>query len=85
MATQLSDDWKVVKNHHLQRAYGFDNFRQALEFTKAIGEIAESEDHHPDITLSWGKVEVTIWTHKIGGLSENDFILAAKFDDAYGA
>ncbi|MYC66829.1 MAG: 4a-hydroxytetrahydrobiopterin dehydratase [Acidobacteriia bacterium] len=73
-------DWSVVDGHHLQREFGFPNFQQALDFTNAIGEVAESEGHHPDIFLTWGKVGVKIWTHKIDGLTESDFVLAAKID-----
>ena len=78
---QISPDWYLVENHHIQRIFTFKNFRQALEFTNRIGEIAEFLGHHPDIYLSWGKVKVEIWTHKINGLHENDFILAKKIDD----
>lgn len=77
---ELDEEWEVVRNHHLERTFKFKNFREALEFTNKVGEIAERENHHPDICLSWGKVTVTLWTHAIDGLSENDFILAAKCD-----
>jgi 4a-hydroxytetrahydrobiopterin dehydratase len=73
-------EWTVVGDHHLQREFGFPDFRQALDFTVRIGELAESEGHHPDIHLAWGKVGVETWTHKIDGLTESDFILAAKID-----
>lgn len=79
---QLNNDWKLVEEHHIEKEYKFPDFRKALAFTNKIGEIAEREDHHPDIYLSWGKVKVKLWTHKINGLSENDFILAAKCDEA---
>jgi 4a-hydroxytetrahydrobiopterin dehydratase len=72
--------WKVVDAHHLTRAFTFPDFRQALAFTNKVGAIAEEQGHHPDILLSWGKAEVTTWTHKINGLTESDFILAAKID-----
>ena len=78
----LGDGWQVVDEHHLEKAYGFHDFKEALDFTNIIGDIAESQGHHPDIELSWGKVKVTIFTHKINGLTESDFILAAKFDQA---
>jgi 4a-hydroxytetrahydrobiopterin dehydratase len=81
LLSQLGNDWQVVDDHHLEKAYSFDNFQQALEFTNTIGAIAEAEGHHPDIYLAWGKVRLTIWTHKIDGLTESDFILAAKADD----
>lgn len=77
---ELQPDWKVVDDHHLERSFKFKNFKEALEFTNAVAKIAEQEQHHPDIYLAWGKVKITLWTHKINGLSENDFILAAKID-----
>jgi 4a-hydroxytetrahydrobiopterin dehydratase len=73
-------DWKVVESHHLTRAFKFPDFVQALAFVNKVGEVAEGQGHHPDILLSWGKAEVTTWTHKINGLTESDFILAAKID-----
>jgi 4a-hydroxytetrahydrobiopterin dehydratase len=72
--------WKVVNAHHITRAFTFPDFAQALTFVNKVGAIAEHEGHHPDILLSWGKAEVTTWTHKIDGLTESDFILAAKID-----
>ena len=72
--------WKVVDSHHITRSFAFADFRQALAFVNKVGELAESQGHHPDILLSWGKAEVTTWTHKINGLTESDFILAAKID-----
>lgn len=79
---QLPDsaDWKVVNEHHLTRAFTFPNFKQALDFVDIVGALAEEQGHHPDILLKWGKVEVTLWTHKIDGLTESDFIMAAKID-----
>lgn len=74
------DGWQVVNEHHLQKIYTFPDFRQALAFVNEAGAIAEQEGHHPDLHLSWGKVGVEIWTHKINGLTESDFILAAKLD-----
>ena len=78
---KLGGGWQAVAEPHLEKEYSFDDFRQALEFTNKIGEIAEREGHHPDIYLAWGKARLTIWTHKIDGLTESDFILAAKADD----
>ncbi len=78
---KLNNDWKVVEEHHLEKEYKFSNFRESLDFTNKVGEIAEAQHHHPDISLSWGKVNVTIWTHKIDGLTESDFIFAAKADE----
>jgi 4a-hydroxytetrahydrobiopterin dehydratase len=72
--------WNAVNEHHLERTYPFPDFLQALAFTNKIGALAEEQGHHPDIYLAWGKVGVTIWTHKIDGLTESDFILAAKID-----
>ena len=72
--------WNVVNEHHIVRAYKFPDFRSALAFVNKIGEIAEEQGHHPDIVLGWGKVEITTWTHAVDGLTESDFILAAKID-----
>ena len=74
------DGWQVVDEHHILKTFKFPDFRKALEFVNRIGELAEQQGHHPDIALSWGKVEISIWTHKINGLTESDFILAAKID-----
>jgi 4a-hydroxytetrahydrobiopterin dehydratase len=74
------DGWSCERNHHLRKAYRFKNFRDALAFVNRVGEMAEEQGHHPDIHLAWGKVEVTIWTHKIDGLTESDFVFAAKTD-----
>lgn len=75
---QLEQGWKVVNDHHLEKEYTFKNFKEALAFTNQVGALAEKEGHHPDIYLAWGKVKITLWTHKIDGLTESDFILAAK-------
>jgi 4a-hydroxytetrahydrobiopterin dehydratase len=83
--TELGNEWNVVEEHHLEKTYKFSNFRKALDFTNAVGELAEEQNHHPDIFLAWGKVKVTIWTHKIDGLTESDFVFAAKADDALGS
>ena len=69
-----------VDEHHLTKTFTFKNFQQALDFTNRVGAVAEEEGHHPDISLSWGKVVVDVCTHKIDGLTENDFIFAAKAD-----
>ncbi len=73
--------WDVVEEHHLSKIYTFPDFRTALDFVIQIGNLAEEQGHHPDIYLAWGKVQITIWTHKIDGLTESDFILAAKCDE----
>ena len=80
LARELDGGWRLVQEHHLEKEYKFKNFREALDFTNRVGELAEAQGHHPDIYLSWGKVKLTIWTHKVDGLTENDFILAAKAD-----
>ena len=72
--------WNVVNEHHLHKIYRFPDFKTALEFVNRAGAVAEEQGHHPDLLLAWGKVEVTIFTHKIDGLTESDFILAAKID-----
>ena len=73
-------NWEVVGEHHLRKSYAFPNFQQSLALVNRIGAVAEQEGHHPDICFGWGRVEVTIYTHAIDGLSESDFILAAKID-----
>lgn len=72
--------WEVEGSHHLKKGYEFKNFREALSFVNRVGELAEEQGHHPDISFGWGRAEITIWTHKIDGLTESDFILAAKID-----
>lgn len=74
------DGWEVVKEHHLRKTYTFGNFRTALDFVNRVGQLAEEQGHHPDICFGWGRAEIIIWTHKIDGLTESDFILAAKID-----
>jgi 4a-hydroxytetrahydrobiopterin dehydratase len=81
LVKQLDNGWQVVREHHLEREYKFKDFREALAFTNKVGELAESQGHHPDIYLAWGKVKLTIWTHKIDGLTESDFVFAAKVDE----
>ncbi len=82
MKAQVSG-WEVVNGHHLAKTFTFPDFRAALDFVNRVGAIAEEEGHHPDLCLSWGTVEITTWTHKIDGLTESDFILAAKIDDLH--
>lgn len=77
---KLGGGWKAVGEHHLEKEYKFKNFREALDYTNKVGGLAETQGHHPDIHLAWGKVLLTIWTHKIDGLTESDFIFAAKAD-----
>ncbi len=76
--------WTVTNEHHIHREFRFPDFKQALAFVNRVGEVAESEGHHPDIFLAWGKADITLWTHKIDGLTESDFILAAKIDRLHG-
>lgn len=78
---KLGNGWKIIHEHHLEKEYTFPDFRKALTFTNRVGELAEKEGHHPDIYLAWGKVRIELWTHKIDGLTESDFILAAKCDE----
>lgn len=72
--------WEVVEGHHLRKSFEFENFSKSLSFVNRIGRLAERAGHHPDIFFGWGHAEVSIWTHKIDGLTESDFILAAKID-----
>jgi len=77
---RLGSDWSVVDDHHLEKEFRFRDFKEALAFTHRVGDLAEEVNHHPDLHLAWGKVAITLWTHKIDGLSEADFVLAAKID-----
>lgn len=82
---QLGPDgngWRIVDEHHLEKDYRFPDFAQALAFVNRVGAIAEAEGHHPDLLLAWGRVRISIWTHSIDGLTESDFVLAAKCDRA---
>jgi 4a-hydroxytetrahydrobiopterin dehydratase len=79
---ELGGGWKVNTAGHLERAYDFKDFKAALEFANAVGEIAEEQGHHPDLYVRWGQCRVEIWTHKISGLTESDFYLAAKISRA---
>src|SRR5205814_1469492 len=76
------DGWEAVSSHHLTKSWKFPDFAQALRFVNRIGEIAEGEGHHPDVFLAWGRVKVELWTHKVDGLTESDFVLAARIDRA---
>lgn len=80
---QLGQEWEVVNGHHLQREFEFKDFRSAMEFTVRVGEMADEQGHHPDIHLAWGKAKILVWTHKIDGLTESDFILAARAGSLY--
>jgi 4a-hydroxytetrahydrobiopterin dehydratase len=78
MARELGHGWRVVQEHHLKKEFKFEDFRQALDFTNQVGALAEEAGHHPDIYLAWAKVQLTLWTHQVDGLTETDFILAAR-------
>ncbi len=82
---RLGGDWRVVDAHHLEKTYRFPDFKAALAFTNRVGELAEQQFHHPDLELAWGRVTLTIWTHKIDGLTESDFVFAAKADRLYAS
>ena len=77
---ELGGSWRVVDEHHLENEFRFKNFKEALAFVNKVGGLAEKVNHHPDLHVSWGRVKVTLYTHKIGGLSETDFVFAAKTD-----
>ncbi len=81
LAKKLGGDWKIINGHHLEKEYKFKNFRDALAFTNRVGELAERVQHHPDIYLAWGQVKLTLWTHKVDGLTEGDFVFAAKVNE----
>jgi 4a-hydroxytetrahydrobiopterin dehydratase len=83
-AEQLPD-WKIIEEHHIAKSFLFRDFKTGLDFVDRVGATAEQEGHHPDLCLSWGKVDVQIYTHKIRGLTESDFVLAAKIDQVYFA
>ncbi|MEP6888170.1 MAG: 4a-hydroxytetrahydrobiopterin dehydratase [Nitrospirales bacterium] len=83
LLTQLAGGWQMNKDGHLERLYTFADFARALDFANKVGAVAEAEGHHPDLYLAWGKCKVEIWTHKISGLTESDFYLAAKADRAF--
>ena len=80
---QVDSDWEVRQSHHLERTFRFSDFARALDFTNELGKAAEEDGHHPVIHLSWGKVVGEIWTHELDGLTENDFISAARYDRIY--
>lgn len=77
---ELDAGWRLNAAGHLERDYAFDNFVDALAFVNKVGQVAEAEGHHPELTVGWGHCRVEIWTHKISGLTESDFFLAAKAD-----
>ena len=83
-AEQLPD-WKIIEEHYVAKTFPFPDFKTGLDFVNRVGQLAEQEGHHPDLCLAWGKVDVQIYTHKIKGLTESDFVLAAKIDQEYFA
>jgi 4a-hydroxytetrahydrobiopterin dehydratase len=83
LLAELEEGWKLNEEGHLERAYTFDNFVDAMAFANRVGDIAEEQSHHPDLHISWGKCVVEIWTHKIQGLTKSDFYFAAKADRVY--
>lgn len=85
LLAQLDRGWQITASGHLERLYTFTDFAGALAFVNAVGTIAETEAHHPDLHLSWGKCKIEIWTHTINGLTDSDFFLAAKADRAFNA
>ncbi|MBT3377283.1 MAG: 4a-hydroxytetrahydrobiopterin dehydratase [Lentisphaerae bacterium] len=78
LLAELGNGWRVSDGRRLEKTFAFSNFREALTFTNQVGEIAEKQGHHPEIHLGWGHVTLLIWTHKINGLTESDFVLAAR-------
>lgn len=80
LLAELGGDWRVVDDHHLEKEYRFPDFVSALAFVNRVGELAERQGHHPDVFLTWGRVRLTVWTHSIDGLTESDFVFAAKAD-----
>jgi 4a-hydroxytetrahydrobiopterin dehydratase len=85
LVRSLVHRWKAVDGHHLEKEFTFKNFKEALRFTNQVGELAEEQGHPPDIFLAWGRVKVSLWTHKVDGLTENDFVLAAKIEALSGS
>ena len=81
LGQELGGGWKVVAEHHLEKTLSFSDFSGAWQFVNRISALAEEQDHHPEIAFSWGWVKITLWTHKIDGLTESDFIWAAKADE----
>lgn len=80
----LDDEWEQESNHHIRRKFEFDDFEEALDFVNEVGEIAEEQGHHPVINdFTWGRATIKLYTHKIDGLHENDFIMAAKIDEMF--
>lgn len=83
LETELGSGWRVVDDHHLEKEFTFPDFVSALAYVNRVGDLAEEQNHHPDLALGWGRVVVQIWTHKIDGLTESDFVFAAKAEDLF--
>jgi 4a-hydroxytetrahydrobiopterin dehydratase len=83
LQSQLDPGWQVVDGHHLSRLFKFQNFAEAIAFVNRVGGMAEEQGHHPDVYLAWGRARIDVWTHKIDGLHEADFVFAAKCDVLY--
>lgn len=81
---ELNSDWQLVEDHHLEKTYSLKDWTEAMALANKVSDVAEAQDHHPDLHVTWGKVTVTIWTHKIDGLTESDFVFAAKVEEAVG-
>lgn len=78
---ELGNEWRITDGHHLEKTFPFPDFLEALAFANRAGDVAEREGHHPELQIGWGKAKVLIWTHAIDGLTESDFVLAAKIDE----
>ena len=83
LLAELNSDWRCIDEHHLEKLYKVDKYAPAVTFANRVAAIAEEQDHHPDVMFTWSKVKVTIWTHKIDGLTESDFYFAAKCEEAF--
>lgn len=81
MQGMLKGGWRVLDELRLEKEFKFPDFRNALDFVNRVGAIAEQQNHHPDIYFTWGQARLQIWTHKINGLTESNFVLAAKIDE----
>lgn len=82
LLSEIDEGWSAIDNHHITREWEFPDFETALAFTNKLGAICEEQNHHADFELGWGRVQAVIFTHKIDGLTESDFILASKFDQS---
>jgi 4a-hydroxytetrahydrobiopterin dehydratase len=79
---ELGEGWRVIDKHHLEKMFTFDTYREGVDFVNEVAAIAEEQNHHPAIYLGYGKVRITLWTHNIDGLSDNDFIVAARIEQS---